>query len=180
LVDTTGANCAVGQQGDVWFLAGTFAAPSATRTCSIPAGKTLFFPLINQVNFNTPKECFQGPAALNVHDMRAGAASLVGGGQNISVELDGHPVTSFQRLQSNVFKVTLPADNIFNPFCTDNPPREGADGLPAGTYKPAIDDGIYVTLSPLRPGQHTLHFHAENPSAGVLVDVTYTLHIAGP
>src|SRR2546430_5217700 len=30
-LDTTGANCAVGQTGQVWFLAGTFGGPAVTR-----------------------------------------------------------------------------------------------------------------------------------------------------
>src|SRR5690349_23790807 len=47
--DATGADCMVGQRDSVWFLAGVgvFGGGSATRTCSIPAHKTLFFPVIN-------------------------------------------------------------------------------------------------------------------------------------
>jgi hypothetical protein len=46
---TNGAvNCSVGQSGDVWFLAGYFlGSGSFTRSCTIPAGKALFIPLIN-------------------------------------------------------------------------------------------------------------------------------------
>src|ERR1700736_2743901 len=33
-LDTTGVNCAQGQAGPVWFLAGTFGG-SATRTCTV-------------------------------------------------------------------------------------------------------------------------------------------------
>src|SRR5438105_2653789 len=52
VLDTTGQNCAVGQSGDVWFLAGTFfisppAPPPVTRICTIPAGRRLFFPVGN-------------------------------------------------------------------------------------------------------------------------------------
>jgi hypothetical protein len=46
-LDVTGVNCAVGQSGHVWFLAGTFFVGPATspvvRTCTIPAGERLFF-----------------------------------------------------------------------------------------------------------------------------------------
>ena len=34
-LDTPGSNCAAGQQGKVWFLAGTFAGP-AVRDCADP------------------------------------------------------------------------------------------------------------------------------------------------
>src|SRR5690348_896589 len=51
VLDTTGANCAVGQSGHVWFLAGTFfVGPQtgpAVRTCTIPPGQMLFFPIGN-------------------------------------------------------------------------------------------------------------------------------------
>src|SRR5262249_39140054 len=42
-LDSTGANCDVGQTGQVWFLAGTFGDP-AVRKCTIPSGQDLLFP----------------------------------------------------------------------------------------------------------------------------------------
>ena len=48
LKDTTGAHCAEHQIGDVWFLAGSWVG-SVNRSCTIPAGRSLFFPLINNV-----------------------------------------------------------------------------------------------------------------------------------
>ena len=54
------------------------------------------------------------------------------------------------------------------------------DGIRNGT--PALewvhDDGIYLLVEPLPPGDHTLHFTAAHPS-GFELDVTYRLHI-GP
>jgi hypothetical protein len=46
LVDTTGANCAQGQSGPVWFLAGT-PSGNVDRDCTIPADKYIFYPLAN-------------------------------------------------------------------------------------------------------------------------------------
>ena len=44
LLDTTGANCAVGQTGRVWFLAGTLGpGDPVVRTCTIRTGTSLFF-----------------------------------------------------------------------------------------------------------------------------------------
>ena len=53
LFDTAG--CEAGQTGKVWFLGGTFTLIQqgnevvgvAERTCDVPAGKALFFPLLN-------------------------------------------------------------------------------------------------------------------------------------
>lgn len=47
--DRTGAFCAAGQQPEgLWFLAGTFGG-EAVRRCTVPAGRTLVAPLVNQV-----------------------------------------------------------------------------------------------------------------------------------
>src|SRR5262245_47401786 len=42
--DLDGSQCAINQDGPVWFLAGTFGG-SVSRNCTIPAGKAIFFPL---------------------------------------------------------------------------------------------------------------------------------------
>lgn len=44
--DQTGKNCGENQKGPVWFLAGT-PGGTATRTCTIPAGKAILFGIIN-------------------------------------------------------------------------------------------------------------------------------------
>jgi hypothetical protein len=47
IVDKSDAKCAVGQNDpNVWFLAGT-GGGEADRVCAIPAGKAIFFPVIN-------------------------------------------------------------------------------------------------------------------------------------
>lgn len=46
--DPDGRHCAANQPGDVWFLAATFGG-EATRSCTVPAGRQLFAPVINQV-----------------------------------------------------------------------------------------------------------------------------------
>ena len=54
MLDTTGANCMVGQNGDVWYLAELFfVGGSVTRDCAVPEGVTLFFPVLNFVNIDT-------------------------------------------------------------------------------------------------------------------------------
>ena len=44
ITDPTGENASHNQRGPVWFLAGTFGGV-AERTCDIPAGKAIFFPI---------------------------------------------------------------------------------------------------------------------------------------
>src|SRR5262245_59832273 len=47
LIYQTGAQCASGQVGHVWFLAGELGSGTTTRTCTIPKGTALFFPMFN-------------------------------------------------------------------------------------------------------------------------------------
>jgi hypothetical protein len=56
ILDDTGADCRRNQHGNIWFLAGTFYGPPVERTCKIPAGKALFFPIANGYQFiqNSP------------------------------------------------------------------------------------------------------------------------------
>jgi hypothetical protein len=168
-LDTTGENCMVGQRGSVWFLAGTFFGGSATRTCAVPEDKLLFFPVINFVNIDTPNVCGQGPVSFSVKELRASSAAFIDGATNLSVEVDGKPIRNLHRDQSKVFEVALPEENVFDAPCT------GLGNVPAGIYSPAVDDGFYVQLNPLKVGDHTLHFHAENP--GFVEDVTYDLTV---
>src|SRR5262249_45679568 len=44
LFDT--ADCGTAQSGKVWFLGGTFTGNPATRSCTIPEGKALLFPIL--------------------------------------------------------------------------------------------------------------------------------------
>jgi hypothetical protein len=43
--DPTGEHAAEGQPDDLWFLAGSY-GKKVTRTCTVPAGRPLFFPII--------------------------------------------------------------------------------------------------------------------------------------
>ena len=167
LLDATGDNCMVGQHGSNWFLAGSWGG-AATRDCDIPQGATLFFPVINEINFDTPGQCGQG-APLPSSFYRGLSAAFVNGAANLSVTLDGKAVGPMHRTQSKVFEVQLPDDNIFVGACTPD--------LTGGVYSPAVDDGFYVRLNPLSIGKHTLIIHAENPSAGFTLDLTYNLNV---
>lgn len=169
-LDSTGKKCMIGQQGSVWFLAGVFGGGEATRTCSVPEGKELFFPIANSVNFNTPNVCGQGSENISVEDLRDFSADFIDGITEVSVELDGKSTGSVRRVLSKVFEVALPGDNVFDPLC--NPDFD----VPAGIFSPAVDDGYYVKLEHLEIGAHTLHLRAET-ATGVAQDVTYNLTV---
>jgi hypothetical protein len=166
-IDSTGANCMVGQRGPIWFLAGVWTGGAATRNCSIPEDKYLFLPVANSVQINAPNVCGDPPGDMTVAQLRHAAAAGLNE-TNLSVQLDGRPVNDLLHIRSNVFAVALPAQNIFNlaTLC-------GPGGVPAGVYSPAVDEGYYVLLEPLQRGMHTLHVHA---AGSVAVDVVYNLN----
>jgi hypothetical protein len=169
-LDTTGENCMVGQSGSIWFLAGVFNGGTTKRTCSVPADRKLFFPVANSFNFNTPNVCGQGSGNLTVAEMRASSAAFVGGVTSKSVKVDGQSVATIPRIQSIVFEVALPEDNVFDAPCAPA-------NVPAGIYSPAVDDGFYVLLGPLQVGSHTVRFSARNPKQDFVQDVTYNLTV---
>jgi hypothetical protein len=169
-LDATGERCAVGQRGSVWFLVGNFGG-TTTRSCSVPEGKTLFFPVVNSVNIDSPNVCGQGPDRTPLPDLRLLPAVSVDGATGLVVEVDGKPIKTGRRVQSRVFEVTLPEDNVFDTPCAS------LGGVPSGIYSPAVDDGVYVELPPLAAGNHIVHFHAENPAEAFTLDVTYNLNV---
>lgn len=167
LSDQTGQFCANRQRGKIWFLAGpgpTDADTIVNRTCTIPAGKKLFFPLVNVFSGALPSD----PPELHTvaAQLAIVAMSDVVDSSGLSVTVDGHPPVGRVLFEdSNVFRVVFPADNLF--------------GVDAGSVLfPAVDAGYYALLRPLRPGQHLLHFTGQIPGLSA-VDATYHLTI-GP
>lgn len=170
VVDPSGAYCMVGQRGPIWFLAGNFTgAPSVTRTCSVPADKTLFFPVINGINFSAPEGVCGSTGPETAAQLRADAKPFIDAAQGLSVTVDSQPVkkTLLRRVKSDVFDIAIPADNVFVSF--------GITPCLASIFSPAIDDGYYVSLDPLSLGAHTINIQAE--SGTLTIDVTYNLTV---
>jgi len=141
LTDTTGTDCLVGQRGATWFLAGVLGTPpggTVTRTCSIPQGRMLFFPIINAVSINTPNVC--GSINESAAQLRADIAPIIDGASKLSLTVDNKEVKILlQRVKSTVFAVALPEDNVFNAVCG------GPGSVPAGIYSPAwLMDSMWI------------------------------------
>jgi hypothetical protein len=149
IVDETGAKCAVGQNNsDVWFLSG-HGGGEVTRACSIPAGKAIFFPVINV-------ECdYLSPGLKTESDLRKCAKDDQDKVTNLHAIVDGVAIPDLKkyRVQSPLFNMTVPEDNIM--------------GISPGTTQ-AVSDGFWIFLKPLPPGKHEIHF------TGSLADFTAT------
>jgi hypothetical protein len=174
--DTTGQYCMVGQRGGIWFLAGLWGGGSpVTRTCSIPEGDALFFPVINNFWNNTP-DCGQGGVNYDVKKLIANIKPGFDSVGNMSVKLDRKSLDKkqIQPVLSIPFPSVFPADNVYGPNACDN-----GVPLPADIYSPSMDEGYYVLLPPLKVGRHTLQFHAEAGTVKepFVQDVTYNLTV---
>jgi hypothetical protein len=166
VADTTGANCAQGQAGQVWFLAGTFGGSPVVRSCTVPAGKHLFFPVLNALYY-----CFHpvdpDPICADVATMRAFVAGQMNNPVSLQASIDGVPVMNLGsfRVQSPVFTIHLPQGNIDSAF-----------GVRQGAYRPSVSDGYFLLVEPLPPGMHTVSFGGQS-AGGFATQVTYNLTV---
>jgi hypothetical protein len=173
--DPDGRFCDLNQKGKVWFLAGTFGG-LVDRTCEIPAGKAIFFSLGGVFISFAPDFPSVGDPCLNlgttVEKVRCDVNNDVLLAPDISLEatLDGVPINDLfaYRTQSQPGGFTLHAPD---PSLI----TEGF-GLPAGDRFPAVSDGYYMYLKPLKLGKHTLNFAITNPDQSK-AGVNYTLLI---
>jgi len=161
LLDETGENCAQGQSGLTWYLAGTFSGESVTRKCTVPFGRTIVFPIINSAYFAFPSDPAEQKTEAFLREQVAGVSEAT----DLALEIDGVSVRRLDRqlVDSVLFSATLPVDNVF-----------GTDEL---LLSPAADRGFYVAIAPMLPGKHTIKFHGELD--GYVQDVTYNLTVAG-
>lgn len=164
LIDETGINCAVNQTGRVWFLAGLLGSGEVTRSCTVPEGTSLFFPVANAF-------CVPDPGTTGTfEDQRACASAFIATLISMQAELDGVsiPNLSSYRALSPAFALDFPEDDIF--------------GVHDVTLQPAAADGFYLTVRPLPPGTHTIHVRAEfstgEPGVTQVIDVTYNITVA--
>jgi hypothetical protein len=169
-LDPSGANCAEGQSGQVWFLAGSFSG-DFERACTVPPGRALFFAILNAAFGAAVGDCEPTKPGVpcDVTVLRADAAASLNS-VTLTASIDGVPLLKLHdyRVQSPVFSVTLPEENIL--------------GVPSDTYAPMVSDGFWLMLAPLSAGAHTLHYKGTvtgGPFNGFVIDGTYHLTI-GP
>src|SRR3954464_14268251 len=110
LTDTTGEFCAQAQRGRMWFLAGTTGGPAVTRRCTVPAGKSLLFPIVNSFSGATPTD----PTKEKTEGFQRDKISNVAAATGLTLRVDGRRIRGLRRYleHSVVFRVVLPADNI--------------------------------------------------------------------
>ena len=174
VLDTTGADCANGQPDDVFFLAGTY-GESVRRTCTLPAGRPIFFPIvnINADNGGVPADMLATEAELTgfVSDSMDAIDTL-------SLEIDGASwdTEALRELRVDTrFAYDVPDvhPNIYDRY----------DVVFSGHVEPAFTDGYWVYLPPLPAGTHHIAFTASDagdpadPMDDWALDVAYDLTV---
>lgn len=148
LTDT--ADVSAGQSGQVWFLGGTWAPTTdlngnlvgiANREVTVPAGKALFFPIIDAEGSTA-----EGNGSTEA-ELREAANYFADHAVNLFCRIDDHDLENVAayRASSPLFDFgPLPANNLL--------------GLAEGTTSPAVSDGYFIMVAPLSQGVHTIHF----------------------
>jgi hypothetical protein len=78
----------------------------------------------------------------------------------------GDPSSYLERLI--LFDVHLPADNLFGAT---------ADDIPELVLSSSADEGYYLFIEPMSPGEHSLRWRASSAACGFGQDITYRLQV---
>jgi hypothetical protein len=149
--DTGQAGCDIGLQDDntLLFLVGSFKDPATgdfpEHECGIPAGTSILFPIVNVIcdtlEVNTP---FFGA---NETAQRICANNLTDTYDNLTVNIDGLEIKNPEQ-----YRIDSPAGGFSLTAVENNPV-----GTPAGNGT-GVQDGFWILLKPLKPGEHTITF----------------------
>ncbi|MDH4108392.1 MAG: hypothetical protein OEW35_08755 [Gammaproteobacteria bacterium] len=169
MFDADGTYCAERQLGDVWFLAGSFGTDPVERSCTVPAGTSLFFPLINSAYgafLNDPPETRTDEA------VRAFAA-CPDAVSNLSPVVDGFAVPRLHQ-----FLVSAADSPLFNvQLAPGNPFGFDESIVPELVFSPTAQEGYYVFLKPLSAGLHTIEVYAEGCFPGFSQNLTFSITV---
>jgi hypothetical protein len=156
-----------GQSGPVWFLCGNYANGGVhSYTNTIPGGIALFMAItdIEQDNMACPTTNNYREAVLR-NLAKAGEDQAT----NMACTIDGVAVTALTnvlttpyRVQSVAFSYTFPATHsvladVFEETCYANLPSPY-------TERGAVEDGVFLLLSPLSAGSHVIHLTCAFPT----------------
>jgi hypothetical protein len=144
-IDDTGEYCSINQDNEnVWFLTGTFGnIVPVNRKCTVPAGRGIFFPIL------VKEDSFQeDPDLKTEEDLKKRCQDATNRLVQMEATIDGKTLDRLEsyRVQSEVFDLTFPEDNVYN----------ARPGLTR-----SVCDGYWLFIKPLLPGKHYIYFKGE-------------------
>jgi hypothetical protein len=173
VADPTGAFSSLGDQGQVFFLAGHFGgAGPVTRNATVRNDQFLFFPLANGVT-----TVLDSSYGTSYDGMRQDVIEFVGEGSDLYAEINGTSLApgadlnGWLQLSPSIFVLNFPPGGIFT----------------GGSYTGPIDSvqrGWWLMLAPLEVGSYTLRFGGTATPTGIyagqgpnIQNVTYNLNV---
>jgi hypothetical protein len=174
----------VNNNGPVFFLAGNLTGGPSARTFSVPAGRPIFFPMVNafDIEFQPAPFCpaHPGPDPADALACAFDFIPGVGGATGLHATLDGQDLLgggdglNFRQTSTAFFVFDLPAGSLL----------ESLFGLPPGPYD-MVSDGFWIAVEGLTPGPHTLVFGGTIPelapgAAPFTLEVTDVLLVPEP
>jgi hypothetical protein len=163
-LDMDGKECQKGMhyKYPVLFLVGSLNG-TASRNCTVPSDVSIFFPA-------TTSYCYNTLVMNRTEDQLRACASLQKSNINTKVSIDGSDLNTFAyditnaRMQSNLFGIEVPDDNILGISA------QNVSGVAAG-------DWVFLRPSVFSPGSHKISFAGNlNETSS---DVSYSLNITG-
>ncbi len=160
LLDHSGAHCALGQSGPVWYVGPDMMSGTYKRACTVPAGKALVI--------GGFVECSTVQGSGNtLAELRSCAKSGMDSATEADVTVDGVHLTDLltrYRFETPLFTFAYPADNVM--------------GVPGPGTTKSVAGGPLVMLAPLAVGRHTLDMRFRySPPDPWTTHVTYHLTI---
>lgn len=164
--------CVPQPHGPVHFLFGTTGG-AADRTCNVPVGKRIFFPLLNSFNdFPCPDAAFAPAPGQSLEDFLKTGVDFVFSNlvTSLVADLDGVPIPNLASYRATSRLESFTAD----------PSQIAFDPCVTGGKQVGVSDGYWLLLEPLSPGNHTLHFASAVDFFGTpfSLDVTYHLTVS--
>jgi len=173
--------CDQNQPNEVFFLAGNSTGGQSIRSCTVPAGKPLFFPIVNIIYRMRPEVTCSSTensiaySAQNCWSLYQPTPLLL--------EIDGVSMGNLDAygLYTGLFHDTQPADPAEQVFAPPaGPVGANSCGIPEGSPRPAAGNGFWMAVKPLPPGNHTVRFAGGIQIANApdfSLDVTYNLTV---
>jgi hypothetical protein len=188
LLDTTGADAYLGNEGSFVYLAGTIGNAAFTRHITVGSGQSLFVPVFPFITWGDISAYGDSYAGLRQDDAETAGIQPNGSAPNTTLflTLDGHSIPlpsgttslfDFRQVSPALFNLFIPGDNVFG---LTNPP------FPYPGTVQALADGWYVLLNPLTPGIHTLEFGGQTTGIGaydgqtIFTDTTVIINVTVP
>jgi hypothetical protein len=170
-LDPDGANCSRNQSGSVWFLSGSLTDP-IVKTCIIPSGKAILFPILNYECSYAEDKTITTPARLLTCAESGRDSMKILHFQYKGKDIPPEQIKQF-RVETPPFTVNFPQLNVFS-------------GTPGPTT--SVSDGYWVMFEPPSPGNYDIRFGgcggdcpATAKSTGNFhIGVTYHLKVLPP